>query len=57
MITAYHSKANKKAKRTNKKLKHYLQKYTNYQQDKWPELVPLAKYTYNTTKIQKTDFI
>ena len=56
IITAYHPQANRKAKRTNQELKQYLRKYTNHQQDNWPELVPLAKYAYNTTKTQGTDF-
>ena len=56
MITAYHPQANKKAERTNQELKQYLRKYANHQQDNWPELVPLAEYAYNTTKMQRTDF-
>ena len=57
ITTAYHPQANGKAKRTNQELKQYLRKYTNYQQDNWPELVPLTEYAYNTTKTQGTDFI
>ena len=56
MTTAYHPQANRKAERTNQELKQYLHKYANHQQDNWPELVPLAKYAYNTTKTQGTDF-
>ena len=56
MTTAYHPQANGKAERTNQELKQYLRKYANHQQDNWPELVPLAKYAYNTTKTQGTDF-
>ena len=56
MTTAYHSQANRKAERTNQELKQYLRKYTNHQQDNWPELVPLAKYAYNTTKTRGTNF-
>ena len=37
-------------------LKQYLRKYTNHQQDNWPELVPLAEYAYNTTKTHGTNF-
>ena len=33
-----------------------MRKYTNHQQDNWPELVPLAEYAYNTTKTRGTDF-
>ena len=33
-----------------------MRKYTNHQQDNWPELVPLAEYAYNTTKTQGTNF-
>ena len=56
ITTAYHSQANKKAERTNQKLKQYLRKYTNYQQDNWLELVLLAEYAYNTTKMQGINF-
>ena len=56
ITTAYHPQANRKAERTNQELKQYLRKYTNHQQDNWPELVPLAEYAYNTTKTQGTDF-
>ena len=56
ITTTYYSQANGKAERTNQKLKQYLRKYTNYQQDNWPELAPLAEYAYNTTKTRETDF-
>ena len=56
ITTAYHPQANRKARRTNQELKHYLRKYTNHQQDNWPELIPLAEYAYNTTKTQGTNF-
>ena len=56
ITTAYHPQANRKMERTNQGLKQYLRKYANHQQDNWPELVPLAEYTYNTTKTQETDF-
>ena len=51
MTTAYHSQANRKAERTNHEPKQYLRKYANHQQDNWPELVPLAEYAYNITKM------
>ena len=56
ITTAYHPQANRKAERTNQELKQYLRKYTNHQQDNWPELVLLTEYAYNTTKTQGTDF-
>ena len=56
MTTTYYFQVNRKVERTNQELKQYLQKYANYQQDKWPELVPLTKYTYSTIKTQKTNF-
>ena len=56
MTTAYPPQANRKAERTNQELKQYLPKHANHHQDNWPELVPLAKYAYNTTKTQRTDF-
>ena len=56
ITTAYHQQANRKVERTNQELKQYLHKYTNHQQDNWPELVPLAEYAYNTTKMRGTNF-
>ena len=56
IITAYYPQANRKAERTNQELKQFLCKYTNHQQDNWPELVPLAEYAYNTTKTRGINF-
>ena len=56
ITTAYHPQANGRAERTNQKLKQYLRQYTNHQQNNWPGLVPLAEYTYNTTKTRGIDF-
>ena len=56
ITTAYHPQANGKAERTNQELKQYLRKYTNHQQDNWPELVLLAEYAYNTTKTRGINF-
>ena len=56
ITTAYHPQANRKTERTNQKLKKYLRKNTNHQQNNLPELVPLAEYAYNTMKIQETNF-
>ena len=56
MTTAYHLQANRKAECINQKLKQYLGKYANHQQNHWPELVPPAEYAYNTTKMQGTDY-
>ena len=33
--------------RANQVLEQYLQVYTNYQQDDWSELLPLAEFTCN----------
>ena len=57
ITTVYYSQANKKANCTNQELKQYLRKYTNHQQDNWPELVLLAEYAYNTKMTRGTDFI
>ena len=56
ITTAYHLQANRKVERPNQELKQYLRKYINHQQGNWPELVPLAKYAYNTTKTRGTNF-
>ena len=57
MTMAYHPKANEKPERTNKKLKQYLQKYANYQQNNQLVQVPLAEYAYNIVKSRGINFI
>src|SRR5258705_13360866 len=43
----YHPKGDGQMECTNQVLEQYLQVYTNYQQDDWAMLLPMAKFTYN----------
>ena len=47
--SGYHPEGNGQAEWANQVLEQYLQIYTNYQQDNWAELLPLAEFTYNNT--------
>ena len=43
----YHPGGNGQTEWANQVLEQYLQVYTNYQQDDWSELLPLAEFAYN----------
>ena len=43
----YHPKGDGQTKRVNQTLEQYLQIFTNYQQDNWSSLLPLAEFSYN----------
>ena len=45
--TAYHPETDGQTERTNQTLESYLRLYCNYQQDNWPDLLPLAEFAYN----------
>ena len=49
LSTAFHPETDRQTERQNATLEHYLRCFLNYQQDNWPELLPLAQYIYNTT--------
>src|ERR1700744_4967206 len=46
--TAYHPQTDGQSKCSNQKLEQYLCIFTNYHQDNWACLLPLAQYTFNT---------
>src|SRR5258705_2303596 len=43
----YHPEGDGQTEHANQVLEQYLQEYTNYQQDNWPTLLPMAKFAYN----------
>src|SRR5260221_6782006 len=43
----YHPEGDRQMEHANQVLEQYLQVYTNYQQDDWVTLLPMAKFTYN----------
>ena len=45
--SGYHLEGNSQTERTNQMLEQYLQVYSNYQQDNWSDLLPLAEFAYN----------
>src|SRR5260221_10165184 len=45
--SGYHPEGNGQTERINQVLEQYLQAYTNYQQDNWALLLPLAEFAYN----------
>src|SRR5258708_7292906 len=45
--SGYHPEGNGQRERINQVLEQYLWAYTNYQQDNWAPLLPLAEFAYN----------
>ncbi|GAA5865615.1 hypothetical protein JCM5353_007723, partial [Sporobolomyces roseus] len=49
LSTSFHPQTDGATERLNQTLEQYLRLYTNYQQDDWESLLPLAQYVYNDT--------
>jgi len=47
--TAYHPETDGQTERTNQSLECYLRLYCSYQQDNWPDLLPIAEFAYNNS--------
>ena len=45
--TAYHPKTDSQTEQTNQTLECYLCCYCSYQQDNWPDPLPITQFTYN----------
>src|SRR5260370_34092671 len=45
--SGYHLEGDRQTELTNQVLEQYLQVYTNYQQDDWVTLLPMAEFAYN----------
>lgn len=59
MSTAYHPQTDGQTERVNQSLEAYLRFYTNYEQDDWSEMLPMAEFAYNnsaTTATQMSPF-
>jgi hypothetical protein len=50
LSTAFHPQTDGQTERQNQTLEQYLRAYTNYQQDDWVSLLPLAEFAYNNSK-------
>src|SRR5258708_26066558 len=46
--SGYHPEGDRQTERANQVLEQYLWVYTNYQQDDWATLLPMAEFAYNT---------
>src|SRR5258708_5265448 len=52
--SGYHPEGDGQTERLNQVLEQYLQAYTNYQQDDWSSLLPLAEFAYNNATNKMT---
>src|SRR5258706_12999115 len=52
--SGYHPEGDGQMECLNQVLEQYLQAYTNYQQDDWSSLLPLAEFTYNNATNETT---
>src|SRR5258708_290808 len=52
--SGYHLEGDGQTEHLNQVLEQYLQAYTNYQQDDWSSLLPLAEFTYNNATNETT---
>lgn len=49
LTTAYHPQTDGQTERQNQTLEHYLRAYVNWNQDDWPQWLPIAQLVYNKT--------
>src|SRR5258707_5159468 len=52
--SGYHLEGDRQTECLNQVLEQYLQAYTNYQQDDWSSLLPLAEFAYNNAMNETT---
>lgn len=55
LSTAFHPQTDGQTERINAILEQYLRAYTNYKQDNWVELLPLAEFCYNDSLSSATE--
>src|SRR5260370_23108295 len=53
-MSGYHPEGDGQTEHLNQVLEQYLQAYTNYQQDDWSSLLPLAEFAYNNAMNKTT---
>src|SRR5271156_4740707 len=56
LSTSYHPQSDGQTERTNQVLDQYLRCFTNYEQDNWLDLLPLAEFSYNNSIHSATGF-
>src|SRR5881396_436274 len=49
LSTAFHPKTDGQTKRVNQSLEQYLRMFSNYEQNNWSELLPMAEFSYNNS--------
>ncbi len=54
LSTAFHPQTDGQTERINQVLEAYLRHYSNFQQDDWADLLPLAEHAYNTATSEST---
>ncbi|KAK4700362.1 hypothetical protein P7C70_g5887, partial [Phenoliferia sp. Uapishka_3] len=54
LSTAFHPQTDGQTERVNQSIEQIIRIYTNYQQDDWDELLPLAQFAYNDSKHSAT---
>ena len=54
LSTAFHPQTDGQTERVNQVLEGYLRHYSNFQQDDWAELLPLAEHAYNVATSEST---
>ena len=56
LSTAYHPQSDGQTERTNQILDQYLRCFTDYNQENWIELLPMAEFSYNNSLHSATGF-
>jgi transposase InsO family protein len=49
LSTAFHPQTDGQTERQNQTMEQYLRAFSNYEQDNWVELLPLAEFAYNNS--------
>ena len=56
LSTAFHPQTDGQTERQNQTMEQYLRAYTNYEQNDWVQLLPLAQFAYNNALHASTRF-
>ena len=49
LLTAFHPETDGQTERVNQSLEQYLRMFSNYEQNNWSELLPMAEFSYNNS--------
>jgi len=49
LSTAFHPKTDEQTERVNQSLEQYLRMFSNYEQNNWSKLLPMAEFLYNNS--------